>query len=490
VSTKNLSRRTFLHLAAGTAAGTLLAACATPTPQVVEKTVEKVVTQVVEKPVEKIVEKPVEKVVEKPVEKVVEKVVTAPAPKTKTRLVMWGIWAAGTPGADAINAMIAKYQTDNPDVTIQYVQFDNNALKATILPTSFAGGAPPDIFYTVGFEWLFTYVRSNQIIDITSYYTANKMGDRYVPGLESVYKYQGKYYGVPWYLGGTPFVFWNLDLFNKIGVKPEDAMKDVDAWAEACEKFLKAGITPIAFGDKGGWTAVHWHSNFVKNQIGADRLTALSTKQSGHWSDPDVIAGTNYLMDFYKRGYLGKGTANEDYGVASQNFQQGKAAMLGTGGWEVSGLNTFQEKTNPNFQWDFTQFPITPGKPGKGSDWVFWAEAWAAAKTITDPNIQVKWLDALGSLDYQALCYQKNQQIYAVKGVAEKAGIKLAPPLQKQFGFYAKATSLIPIPDVAMTTASSTVLYDELRGMLLGAVSVQDAMKHIDEALAKNDGYK
>ncbi len=56
-------------------ASTVLSACATPTPQVIEK----VVTQVVEKPVEKIVEKPVEK----PVEKVVEKpvVVTAtPAP--------------------------------------------------------------------------------------------------------------------------------------------------------------------------------------------------------------------------------------------------------------------------------------------------------------------------------------------------------------------------------------------------------------------------
>jgi len=46
----------------------LIGACAAPTPQVVEK--------VVEKPVEKIVEKPVEKIVEKPVEKIVEKVVT------------------------------------------------------------------------------------------------------------------------------------------------------------------------------------------------------------------------------------------------------------------------------------------------------------------------------------------------------------------------------------------------------------------------------
>ncbi|MBM4457624.1 MAG: ABC transporter substrate-binding protein [Chloroflexi bacterium] len=55
----------------------LLTSCATPTPQVVEK--------IVEKPVEKIVEKPVEKVVEKVVEKPVEKqvVVTATPPPAK-----------------------------------------------------------------------------------------------------------------------------------------------------------------------------------------------------------------------------------------------------------------------------------------------------------------------------------------------------------------------------------------------------------------------
>ena len=58
---KHLKRREFLRLAALGGAGAVAAACAAPTPQVIEK----VVTQVVEKPVEKIVEKPVEKIVEK-----------------------------------------------------------------------------------------------------------------------------------------------------------------------------------------------------------------------------------------------------------------------------------------------------------------------------------------------------------------------------------------------------------------------------------------
>ncbi|MBM4461068.1 MAG: peptide ABC transporter substrate-binding protein [Chloroflexi bacterium] len=62
----------------------LLSACAAPTPQVVEKIVEKPV----EKIVEKIVEKPVEKIVEKPVEKIVEKVVVATAVPAPVRKVL------------------------------------------------------------------------------------------------------------------------------------------------------------------------------------------------------------------------------------------------------------------------------------------------------------------------------------------------------------------------------------------------------------------
>jgi len=55
----------------------ILAACATPTPQVVEKVVKETV----------VVEKPVEKVVEKPVEKIVEKVVTATPPAVEPLII-------------------------------------------------------------------------------------------------------------------------------------------------------------------------------------------------------------------------------------------------------------------------------------------------------------------------------------------------------------------------------------------------------------------
>jgi len=84
---KELNRRRFLRLAALGAVGVAAAACAAPTPEVVERVVKEVVKetvivagtpQVVEKEVTKVVKEEVTKVVEKEVTKIVEKEVAAP----------------------------------------------------------------------------------------------------------------------------------------------------------------------------------------------------------------------------------------------------------------------------------------------------------------------------------------------------------------------------------------------------------------------------
>ena len=83
--TQKMNRRKFLALAGSVAGAGVLAACATPTPQVIEK----VVTQVVEK--EKIVEKKVEVVQTKEVVKEVQKeVVKQVTPTPGPKLLVWG----------------------------------------------------------------------------------------------------------------------------------------------------------------------------------------------------------------------------------------------------------------------------------------------------------------------------------------------------------------------------------------------------------------
>jgi hypothetical protein len=54
---------------------------------------------------------------------------------------------------------------------------------------------------------------------------------------------------------------------------------------------------------------------------------------------------------------------------------------------------------------------------------------------------------------------------------------------------YSKADALVPIPDVAMSPAAAGVLNEELTGVLLDQVSIEEALANIDAALAEHDGY-
>ena len=397
-------------------------------------------------------------------------------------LVMWSNFSAGSL-LEAADAMAARINEANPDIVVEHTGFQNEDYKATILNTAFAGGAPPDIFASVGFEWLFAFVRPGAVLDITEYYETN-LRDRYIPGVEATYDFQGGYWAVPWRVGSTPFMYYNLDLFEQIGASPED-ITTVDGLMSVCEMGLDAGITPIGFGNKGQWNAVHWIANFVKNIMGAERANDLFSMREGTWADAEPIEGVNRMKTFVDNGYLGT-SLNEAYGVGSELFYAGETLMLGTGGWEVGGLVRKMDE-DPDFRADFMEFPVEVGKPGLGSDWIFWGSLWAASATDDQAAIhaRLKVLDALGSADLHGLSFQYRQDTYAALGAVEKSGVEMAGPTAKKFDLYENATSLIPIPDVAIPTQATATMYEEFQGALLGHVSVEDALTEIADSIER-----
>lgn len=402
--------------------------------------------------------------------------------RAQTTVTMWSPFTANSDYGQGLAAMIERFNAENPDISIEHATFPHEEYKASILNTAFAADDPPDVFSSVGFEWLIQFVRTGSVLDLTEFHQTT-LKDRYLPGIESTYQYEDKLWGIPWFIGATPFIYYNVDhLVGTLGFSPED-LETIDGMMGVCEAALAADMNPIAFGSKGGIIAVHWLSNFYKTIAGAEQATAMFTQQSGAWTDPEMVEAVNMLKTFYDTGYMGKNTANEDYSIAQEQFLNGDAVMIGTGGWVVGALA--KQAEDPKFEFDFVQFPTIPGKPGRGSDWVFWGELLAAANTDLDPEIQLRILDAFGSAEYQVLCYELFPDTYAARGVVEAADVELHPLVEKKLTLYKDATALVPIPDVAMPVESSAVLYEEVMGVLLGMVSVEDALENIEESVQR-----
>jgi ABC-type glycerol-3-phosphate transport system substrate-binding protein len=200
------TRREFLRLSAMAGAGTLLAACAPVAPQVVEK----VVTKEVEK----------------------EVVVTAtPEVKKPVKLVSW-FADRRTINIMTQEMMKSQFEVRYPHITVE-VQFVPEGEILAKMATAYAAGQAPDITaldetQLPGFlKQGFVHAIPEEVLDVPK-----EMGKR----TGDFYKIEPgpAYYAVP--NGNMPcVVYYNADLLEKLGYKPEDIpvkWDDFIAWAK------------------------------------------------------------------------------------------------------------------------------------------------------------------------------------------------------------------------------------------------------------------
>jgi len=200
---RRLSRRDFLLLSGGAAAGTLLAACQ---PQVIERTVE--VTREVE------VEKPVE------VEKIVE-VTAVPPPQEPVTIRFIATAPEQYYNIDAFSEQSALIDCEFEDI-------GDRSFEAVVL-TSVAGGDPPELAWASGSR-LWRFAQAGAIMDISSLIEASPHAemDQIAPTAIAQYNSPDYFpkgqvmlapgqYGWPVY--ATAFVMiYNKGLFDAAGV--------------------------------------------------------------------------------------------------------------------------------------------------------------------------------------------------------------------------------------------------------------------------------
>lgn len=444
MKSEKLSRRDFLRATAVISAGSLLAACVEATPAEPEQPQQ---------------------------EEEAQSAATAP-PAEDVTLLFWHQSDEGQPERrEATLLMIEKFQEENPGITIEEQAFPHNEYLATILPTAFAGGDPPDILSHVGFQRFLGF--SDELLDITDWYTANAQ-DRYVPGIEAAYELDGHFYGVPWLLGATNFLYFNTEHLERLGFTVEDVQTFAD-WEEVNQAALAEGLQPFSFAGEG-WNCVHWSSIFIDRMIGPERATALFKGEEGKWNDPEMVEAVSIFKDWYDKGYLGEGTVNESWAIALERFFAGETLEGGFVNGITDNIQRVEEEGTA-IPIDFIQVPAMADKPGSSGDWVYWSFIFGATKGDHE-EAKIAFLDALGSAEYQQLAYQAVKRPPAAKGATEGVA-DLHWTTRKLQDMYDNANALVPVADLTVTPETAQVMFDELPGVLAGQVSVEEALANI-----------
>ncbi|MCC7353859.1 MAG: extracellular solute-binding protein [Anaerolineae bacterium] len=316
---QKFSRRELLRKAvlggAGVVAASAVAACATPTPQIIKETV------IVEKPVEKVVketvvtEKEVTKVVEKVatqvVEKQVEKVVTAtPLPLKPVEITWWQapIWRFGkdnktadAPPDEWVNDAIVRFNKIYPQIKVklELIPWDQWGQKVT---TAFASGQLPNLLY--GGPNI-QYVQAGLYDPIDDYVPADNIAN-WTPGIKENATFFGKLYGLPAFQNPNFFVL-NKTALEKGGANliPKDPERDFPIpLEEQMAAAFSDGKTRFFLGlptDHPAMVYFHW-SPWLKGWG-----VKLWDDAQERWTvadNPNAVKAIQWYADSLKKGWI------------------------------------------------------------------------------------------------------------------------------------------------------------------------------------------
>ncbi len=299
----------------------VLAACATPTPQVVEKVVKE--TVVVTKEVEKVVTKEIEKVVTKEVEKVitkeVEKIVTKEVPTSKGVVTVLGVWGGDeyTNFRDAVLPFTEK--------TGIGMAFEGTRDLAAVLTTRLEAGNPPDLAILPNPGQLYELAAEGKLVPLDSFMDKDQLVKDYGQSWIDIASYDGRVYGIFYKVAIKSLVWYNPKAFAAKGYKVPTTWDELIALSD---QIVADGGTPwcigLESGSASGWPGTDWIEDIMLRTAGPEVYDQW-VRHEIPWTDPAV-----------KRAWelFGQIARNEKYvyggttGVLSTNFGDSPRPMF------------------------------------------------------------------------------------------------------------------------------------------------------------------
>jgi raffinose/stachyose/melibiose transport system substrate-binding protein len=274
-------------------------------------------------------------------------------PTNRNAVTAWALTAGDAP------TVRASLQTAGIDA--QY--FGNDAYKQKIRTAVGANQAPTLIFSWSGGQ-LKSWIDAGKIMDLTPEVQANPtLASRYLPSVYKTGVFDGRTYALP--LNGMQpvLLYYNKDLFAKIGAQPPRTWDEMMALVP---RFLAAGVAPFSMGGQSKWPQLMWEEYLVDRIGGPQVFEAIAANKPNAWSDPAVIRANTMIQQLVDADAFVKGfnsIATDSSADAALLFT-GKAAMYLMGTWAYPTIKTDAPEFISSGKLGYTTFPTVPGGVG------------------------------------------------------------------------------------------------------------------------------
>ncbi|WP_369046282.1 extracellular solute-binding protein [Sinomonas sp. P10A9] len=273
---------------------------------------------------------------------------------------MWGLTGGNQP---VLQKSVDAWNSAHAGESIKLDFFANDAYK-TKVRTAVGAGQGPTFIYGWGGGVLKSYVDAGQVEDLTSFLSQNPdVKDRYLPSVLQNGQVNGKQYAIPNNNAQPVVLYFNKDLFAKIGAQPPTTWDELMALVP---KFKAAGIAPFALGGQSKWPDLMWLEYLVDRIGGPQAFADIAANKPSAWSNPAVAEALTKIQQLVDAGGFVNGFSSiaADSNADQALLYTGKAAMILQGGWIYQGMKTNAADAIKGGKIGWTTFPAVAG--GKG----------------------------------------------------------------------------------------------------------------------------
>ena len=261
-------------------------------------------------------------------------------------LSVWGAQAE----QDAFNALISRYQSLHPNVTIRLEVNGNSMQLYQLVDTRLAGRQAPDMF-RIQYQQVGRYAGAHALVDLTPHLEQG-YGSQFGPAFWQAVTFQGKQYALPHHTD-TFALYYNVDFLRNIDVEMPTSLDHSLSWDEfirVARQLKQKGDAPYAFAMAWQNSAAYRWLPFLY-QHGGQMLDAdLKQPQLASAKGVETIAWT---QSWFKEGLVPPSTSVKS-GEQTQNlFANGTIAMLLGGDWQIP----FLQQNMTKYKWDVTYMP-------------------------------------------------------------------------------------------------------------------------------------
>ena len=298
----------------------------------------------------------------------------------------------------AFEAAIADFEAANPDIDVQFQNFDHEGYKTAI--RNFLTADAPDLANWYAGNRMAPFVNAGQFMDISDVWEEHGLHDSLASAAASM-TIDGKQWGVPYtyYQWG---IYYNKAVYGQVGV---DVPETWEQFLENCAKFKEAGIDCVTTGTRALWPGAGIFDYLNLRTNGYDFHMAL-TNGEVEWTDDRVRATFAEWAKLVEPGYITNNHAALDWQDAAALFVQGRAANYVMGNFAVA---VFKEGGMTDETLGFMPFPtINPDVVRAEEAPTDTVHIPAGAKNVEDaktflaflaqPDVQTKLNVALGQL--------------------------------------------------------------------------------------------